>query len=106
MEETRDDAGPSEKGAPNAAWWNPDFMEKFGSLSFGAREDSSTHRESPRSELECLSSETASQILWSTGVLSEPIPNGFYSVIPVCNNICCLLFFDHCRVDVAHICHS
>ncbi|KAH6833516.1 Mitogen activated protein kinase kinase like protein [Perilla frutescens var. hirtella] len=25
---------------------------------------------------------SASQILWSTGMLSEPIPNGFYSVVP------------------------
>ncbi|PKI42772.1 hypothetical protein CRG98_036900 [Punica granatum] len=84
MEETRDDAGSSEKGPPNAAWWNSDFMEKFGSLSLGAQEDSLSNKESPRnSEQEGLSPQAASQILWSTGVLSEPIPNGFYSVIPV-----------------------
>ncbi|KAK4777407.1 hypothetical protein SAY87_017594 [Trapa incisa] len=82
MDETREDAGPSERGAHNAAWWNSDFMEKFGSLSFGPQEVSSTHRETHHSELEGLSPQTASQILWSTGVLSEPIPNGFYSVIP------------------------
>ncbi|OWM78711.1 probable serine/threonine-protein kinase SIS8 [Punica granatum] len=83
MEETRDDAGSSEKGPPNAAWWNSDFMEKFGSLSLGAQEDSLSNKESPRnSEQEGLSPQAASQILWSTGVLSEPIPNGFYSVIP------------------------
>ena len=30
-----------------------------------------------------LPSNSASNILWTTGSLSEPIPNGFYSVIPV-----------------------
>jgi hypothetical protein len=30
-----------------------------------------------------LSPQDASQLLWSTGVLYAPIPNGFYSVIPV-----------------------
>lgn len=94
MEEMRDDAGPSEKGAPNAAWWNSDFMEKFGSLSFGGHEDSLIHKDLPQnSEIEGLSPQTASQILWSTGVLSESIPNGFYSVIPVCNNYLLSLFF-------------
>lgn len=27
--------------------------------------------------------QNATQILWTTGTLSEPIPNGFYSVAPV-----------------------
>lgn len=34
-------------------------------------------------EYNTLSSQTASQIFWKTGTLSEPIPNGFYSVVPV-----------------------
>ncbi|XP_010313901.1 serine/threonine-protein kinase EDR1 [Solanum lycopersicum] len=33
-------------------------------------------------EYNTLSSQTASQIFWKTGTLSEPIPNGFYSVVP------------------------
>ncbi|CAK9133223.1 unnamed protein product [Ilex paraguariensis] len=42
-----------------------------------------SHNESSSNyEYERFSSQTASQILWSTGMLSEPIPNGFYSVIP------------------------
>ncbi|EOX92856.1 Mitogen activated protein kinase kinase isoform 3, partial [Theobroma cacao] len=83
MEETRDDAGPAEQGPSNATWWSSDFIEKFGSVSLGSHEESLSNRESPRNfEQDVLSSQTASQILWNTGMLSEPIPNGFYSVIP------------------------
>ena len=84
MEETRDDAGPAEQGPSNATWWPSDFIEKFGSVSLGSHEESLSNRESPINfEQDELSSQTASQILWSTGMLSKPIPNGFYSVIPV-----------------------
>ncbi|XP_021273876.1 serine/threonine-protein kinase EDR1-like isoform X5 [Herrania umbratica] len=83
MEETRDDAGPAEQGPSNATWWSSDFIEKLGSVSLGSHEESLSNRESPRNfEQDGLSSQTASQILWNTGMLSEPIPNGFYSVIP------------------------
>ncbi|XWS33041.1 hypothetical protein CRYUN_Cryun22dG0043600 [Craigia yunnanensis] len=82
MEETRDDAGPAEQGPSNATWWSSDFIEKFGSVSLGSHEESLSNRKSPRNfEQDGLSSQTASQILWSTGTLSEPMPNGFYSVI-------------------------
>lgn len=84
MEETRDDAGSVEQGHPNATWWTQDFIENFGSVSLGSQEETLSNRESPRNfEQDGLSSQTASQILWSTGMLSEPIPNGFYCVIPV-----------------------
>ncbi|KAH9742871.1 protein kinase domain-containing protein [Citrus sinensis] len=83
MEETRDDAGSAEQGHPNATWWTQDFIENFGSVSLGSQEETLSNKESPRNfEQDGLSSQTASQILWSTGMLSEPIPNGFYSVIP------------------------
>ncbi|XP_044502617.1 probable serine/threonine-protein kinase SIS8 isoform X2 [Mangifera indica] len=83
MEETRDDAGSVEQGPPNATWWTQDFMEKFESVSFGSQDESLSNKESPRNfEQDGFSSQTASQILWSTGMLSDPIPNGFYSVIP------------------------
>lgn len=84
MEETRDDAGPAEQGPSNASWWSSDFMERFGSVSLGSQEETISNTESPRSfEEDRLSPQRASQILWRTGMLSEPIPNGFYSVIPV-----------------------
>ncbi|KAL3754740.1 hypothetical protein ACJRO7_001926 [Eucalyptus globulus] len=83
MAETRDEAGPSEQGIPTVPWWPSDFMEKFASVSLGSQEESLSNKESPRNtEQDALSPQTASQILWSTGMLSDPIPNGFYSVIP------------------------
>lgn len=84
MEETRDDAGPAEQGPSNASWWPSDFIEKFESASLGSQEETLSNTESPRSsDQDVFSSQKASQILWRSGMLSEPIPNGFYSVIPV-----------------------
>ena len=84
MEETRDDSGPVEQGPSNSVWWGSDFIEKFDSVSLLSQEDTLSNKESPKSYKEDgLSSQTASQILWSTGMLSKQIPNGFYSVIPV-----------------------
>lgn len=83
MEDTRDYAGPAEQGPPNATWWPSDFIERFGSVSLVSQEEPLTNKESNnKNERDELSSQKASQILWSTGVLSEPIPNGFYSIIP------------------------
>ncbi|KAG8659892.1 probable serine/threonine-protein kinase SIS8 isoform X2 [Manihot esculenta] len=83
MEEMQDDSGPTEQGPSNSMWWGSDFMEKFESVSLLSQEESLNHKESPRNyEEDGLSSQTASQILWSTGMLSERIPNGFYSVMP------------------------
>ncbi|KAM1166407.1 hypothetical protein ACFX13_026265 [Malus domestica] len=83
MEETRDDRGLAEQGPPNASWWPSDFVDKFGSVSLGSQEESLSNTESPRSSDQyVLSSQKASQVLWQTGMLLEPIPNGFYSVIP------------------------
>ncbi|XP_044465018.1 serine/threonine-protein kinase EDR1-like isoform X2 [Mangifera indica] len=83
MEETRDDAGLVEQGLPNTTWWTQAFMEKFASVSFGSQEERLSNKESPGNfEQHLFSSQTASQILWSTGRLSDAIPNGFYSVIP------------------------
>lgn len=85
MEETRNDAGagPTEQGPPSAPWWPSDFIEKMGSVSLGSQEETLNNKSHRNFEQDALSSQRASQILWSTGVLSEPIPNGFYSVIPV-----------------------
>ncbi|XP_027340309.1 probable serine/threonine-protein kinase SIS8 isoform X9 [Abrus precatorius] len=83
MEETREDAGPAEQGPSNVLWWPSDFVENFGSVSLGSQDETSSNKESPRHSVEdVLSPQRASQTLWCTGMLSEPIPNGFYSVIP------------------------
>ncbi|KAG6748582.1 hypothetical protein POTOM_048511 [Populus tomentosa] len=83
MEETRDDSGPAEQGPSNSVWWGSDFIEKFESVSLLSQEDTLRNKELHKNyEEDGLSSQTASQVLWSTGMLSEQIPNGFYSVIP------------------------
>ncbi|CAG7902957.1 unnamed protein product [Brassica rapa] len=74
-----DDTGPSEQ----ETWWPSEFVERFGSVELGSQEETSTAKDSPRNlGHDELPSNSASNILWTTGSLSEPIPNGFYSVIP------------------------
>ncbi|KAF7833918.1 serine/threonine-protein kinase EDR1-like isoform X1 [Senna tora] len=83
MDERRDDAGPAEQGPSSSSWWPSDFVEKFGSISLGSQEETINNKELPKNfEQDVLSPQKASQILWHTGMLSEPIPNGFYSVVP------------------------
>lgn len=78
MEEKLDEAG-----SPDQRWWPSDFIEKFGSVSLDSKEESPSHKESNNiNAYDRVPSQMASQILWSTGMLSEPIPDGFYSVIP------------------------
>ncbi|XP_059285354.1 serine/threonine-protein kinase EDR1 isoform X1 [Lycium ferocissimum] len=82
MEETRDEVGPSEQRSPGAAWWPSDFVEKFGSVNLDSKEENMRNKELSENEVcDRLPCQTASQILWKTGTLSEPIPNGFYSVV-------------------------
>ncbi|KAJ4981376.1 hypothetical protein NE237_032213 [Protea cynaroides] len=83
MEDTREDAGPAEPGPSGATWWPVSFIEKFRSVSLGSEGDATHSKELKRNlDEDELSSQTASQILWTTGTLSGSIPNGFYSVIP------------------------
>ncbi|XP_043701429.1 serine/threonine-protein kinase EDR1-like isoform X2 [Telopea speciosissima] len=83
MEDTREDAGPVEHGPSGATWWPSGFIENFQSVSLGSHGDASHSKDLKRILHEDeLSSQTASQILWTTGTLSGSIPNGFYSVIP------------------------
>ncbi|KAK1404887.1 Mitogen activated protein kinase kinase [Heracleum sosnowskyi] len=82
MDDPRDEAGPSEQRPSSTNCWPADFIEKFGSASLNSKNDSFSGKQLI-SDNACddYSSQTASQILWSTGMLSEPIPDGFYSVI-------------------------
>ncbi|KAJ7948444.1 putative Protein kinase [Quillaja saponaria] len=82
MEETQVVAGLAEQGPSSASWWSSEFVENFGSVSLGSQEEILSNKSHGDSEQDVLSPQKASQILWRTGVLSEPIPNGFYSVIP------------------------
>ncbi|KAJ8444571.1 hypothetical protein Cgig2_013850 [Carnegiea gigantea] len=82
MEETNDDTGQAEQGPSNSNWWGSEFVEKFGSVSLASQEEALNHKEAiGHIEQDELCSQTASQVLWSTGMLSEPIPDGFYSVV-------------------------
>ncbi|XP_076931013.1 uncharacterized protein LOC143596016 isoform X2 [Bidens hawaiensis] len=81
MEETRDDESGS---SGSNRWWPSELVYKFESVSLESKKEAQTHRRSMSSSTydRFLSQPlSASQILWSTGVLSEPIPNGFYSVV-------------------------
>lgn len=83
MEEIPGDSGLSEPKFSSAIWW-PCNSQDFKSVSLVTREHNMSTRESTCNvEQADVSSQTASQILWSTGTLSSPIRNGFYSVIPV-----------------------
>lgn len=84
MEETREDAGPAERRPLNMSWWPSDFVENFESVSLSSQDQTLNNKElSGHANQDVMSPQKASQILWRTGMLSEPIPNGFYSVIPV-----------------------
>ncbi|XP_006348875.1 serine/threonine-protein kinase EDR1 isoform X1 [Solanum tuberosum] len=82
MEERGDEVGPSEQRSPGAACWPSDFVEKFGSVTLDSKEENLRNKELSENEIhDRLPCQTASQILWKTGTLSDPIPNGFYSVV-------------------------
>lgn len=84
MEEPRDDIEPTEASNIDAPWWPADFMEKLQSVSIVSSAETSTSKGlTNKHELESSAPERTSQILWETGELAEPIPDGFYFVIPV-----------------------
>lgn len=77
MENTRDDSESSQHRSPGA-------VKKSGSVSLDSKDKNMRNKEPIGEEkYDTTSCISASQILWSTGMLSEPIPNGFYSVVPV-----------------------
>jgi len=84
MEEGREDAAPAEQRPSNMSWWPSDFVENFASVSLSSQDETLNNKElAGHANQDVMSPQKASQILWRTGMLSEPIPNGFYSVIPV-----------------------
>lgn len=87
MEERRDESSPSQQASSSASatCWPSELAERVKSLSFEPQGEGLV-RESPRSvEQDVPPGQRASQHLWDTGMLCEPIPNGFYSVVPVSN---------------------
>ncbi|XP_073298665.1 probable serine/threonine-protein kinase SIS8 isoform X1 [Primulina huaijiensis] len=83
MEDSRDDAESSGQRVFSTEWWPTDFVHNFGSVSLDSVKETTRDKELVEKEnYDRLSYKTASQILWSTGMLSDPLPNGFYSVVP------------------------
>lgn len=88
----RGDSQPSEQNSPSGSWWPSDFAESFRSISLESKDENLRSKEYKNKETyERSSCKRASQILWTTGMLSDPIPNGFYSVVPVSSNTLCIL---------------
>uniref|UniRef100_A0A7N0TIN5 non-specific serine/threonine protein kinase n=1 Tax=Kalanchoe fedtschenkoi TaxID=63787 RepID=A0A7N0TIN5_KALFE len=83
MDGTQDDAGHSDQGSPNAAFSPSNFSENFRSVSLASQEESLIRKDlSSIHQRSGMPTHRASQTLWNTGMLSDPIPNGFYSVSP------------------------
>ncbi|XP_039127182.1 serine/threonine-protein kinase EDR1-like isoform X2 [Dioscorea cayenensis subsp. rotundata] len=83
MDEVQADSGQSEAGPSNSTWWPLELMENLQSLSLDSQQRAMNVREfGVNVEQTETSPQTASQVLWSTGILCGPIPNGFYSIIP------------------------
>ncbi|CAH2058333.1 unnamed protein product [Thlaspi arvense] len=80
MEETRDVDVPLEPEPQSPSLRPSEVLETMES-----QEETSNTRESPRDlgqDDGMCASYRASNILWSTGSFSDPIPDGFYSVVP------------------------
>lgn len=83
MEKTGNDTGPAEALPPDSPWWPADISDKLQLITLVSSEDKANSTVlSSKQEPEGLASKRASQILWVTGELAEPIPDGFYFVIP------------------------
>ncbi|EOA26721.1 hypothetical protein CARUB_v10022809mg [Capsella rubella] len=82
VEKTRDDAGPPELITPSPT----SRLSEVGKISKSVwcQGETSGTKESPKNlDPDEVSSYEASNFLWSTGMLSDPIPSGFYSMVPV-----------------------
>ncbi|KAJ0964903.1 hypothetical protein J5N97_026041 [Dioscorea zingiberensis] len=83
MDEVQADSGQSESGPSKSTWSPLDLMEKLQSVSLDPQGRAASIRDSKgNAEQTEISPQSASQVLWSTGTLGDPIPNGFYSIIP------------------------
>ncbi|CAN4105596.1 unnamed protein product [Withania somnifera] len=83
MENTGNDTGPAEALPPDSPWWPADISDKLQLMTLVSSEEKANHTVlSSKQEPEGLASKRGSQILWDTGELAEPIPDGFYFIIP------------------------
>ncbi|XP_047947838.1 probable serine/threonine-protein kinase SIS8 [Salvia hispanica] len=82
MEETTDDTRLAEGPVHNAQWWQSGLIDKLRKISLASPDETSSSKS--KGQLDCGSPafHLASQTLWDTGKLAEPIPDGFYFVYP------------------------
>lgn len=74
-----------------------ELAERVKLLSVESQGEGLSRESPPRSvEQDVSPGQRASQLLWDTGMLCEPIPNGFYSVVPVSS-----YYFSYYQEDTA-----
>ncbi|KAK6124192.1 hypothetical protein DH2020_042028 [Rehmannia glutinosa] len=67
----------------NTQWWPSGLIEKLRSISLVSSDETSSSKGSRgQHDVGSLAFQIASQTLWDTGKLAEPIPDGFYFVSP------------------------
>ncbi|KAL9146225.1 hypothetical protein ABFS82_13G096300 [Erythranthe guttata] len=84
MEETKDVSRLVEAPDHNTQWWPSGLIDKLRSIALVSSDESSSSK-GPKGQHEfgtSLAFQIASQTLWDTGKLAEPIPDGFYFVNP------------------------
>ncbi|KAL8460669.1 hypothetical protein ACS0TY_031475 [Phlomoides rotata] len=79
MEETNDEPTVVEAPDSSAQWWPSGLIQKLR-ISVASPDDTSTSK--GQSDIGSSAFTIASQTLWDTGKLAEPIPDGFYFVYP------------------------
>ncbi|KAI3456149.1 hypothetical protein Pfo_012812 [Paulownia fortunei] len=83
MEDTKDDTRLVEAPGNNTQWWPSGLIEKLRSISLVSSDETSSSKGSrDQHDFGSLAFQIASQTLWDTGKLAEPIPDGFYFVNP------------------------
>ncbi|XP_073147149.1 probable serine/threonine-protein kinase SIS8 [Henckelia pumila] len=81
--ERKDLKGLVSAPAPNTQCWPSGLVEKLQSISVVSSDDTSSSKElRSHHDFGVPEYQNASQTLWETGKLSEPIPDGFYFVTP------------------------
>lgn len=84
MEETHSDTAQNESPPPSATQLQSDNMGKNQSISLGSPDGPAKFKRMySQNQLGDPDAQRVAQILWSTGNLDEPIPSGFYSILPV-----------------------
>jgi hypothetical protein len=82
MDGLPDGQGQSDAHSSDPNWLSSHEEHKYQSVYPVKQEHGSDFADSSLNSREADPSFCASQALWSTGSLSSPIPNGFYSIIP------------------------